>query len=57
MGIIDGISGGFPCSLDLVCRPHEDDMKYNIENGDDWIDGGTVINDCMLHELVLKDGE
>ena len=33
MSIIDGVSGSFPCSLDLVCRPHEDakDVFINQE--------------------------
>lgn len=50
---IDGVSG-IP-SMDLVCRPHPDDKQYHIDNEENWIEDGTVINDeCMLHELWYK---
>lgn len=55
MSTIDGVSGGFPCAIDLVMRPHEDDKQYNIDNGDDYIEDGTCINDdTMLHEIIFK---
>jgi hypothetical protein len=51
--IIDGQSGGFPCALDLVCRPHPEDKAYHIIEGEDWIEDGTVLNaDVLLHELL-----
>lgn len=51
--IIDGVSGGFPVALDLVCRPHPDDKAYMQAEGEDWIEDGTVINESsMLHELL-----
>lgn len=52
---IDGAAGGFPCSLDLICRPHPDDKAYCIENGEAWVEDGTVINsNDMLHELLYR---
>lgn len=52
---IDGCAGGFPCSLDLVARPHPDDKCYNIENGDRWIEDGTILNDdCHLHDYFHR---
>ena len=56
MSIIDGVSGSFPCSLDLVCRPHEDDKDFDISEGEKWIEDGMVINECMLHEEILERG-
>ena len=44
LNIIDGTSSTFPCSIDLVLRPHPDDKQYHIENGDDYIEDGTCIN-------------
>jgi len=48
---IDGRSGGFPCALDLVARPHPDDKQFAIDNDDKYIEDGTVINDCLLNKL------
>ncbi|MFP0271508.1 hypothetical protein [Acinetobacter baumannii] len=53
---IDG-RGVFP-AIDLVIRPHPDDKQYHIDNGDDYIEDGTVINDdVLLHELFYKKAE
>ena len=54
MNIFDGTSGSFPAAIDLVVRPHPDDKQFYIDNGDNYIPDGTVINDCMLHELIFK---
>lgn len=55
--IVDGSSGSFDCSLDLVCRPHPDDKEYSISEDEDWVEDGTVLNDeHMLHELLYGDG-
>lgn len=55
MSILDGCSGGFPASVDLVLRPHPDDKQYCTENGENWIVGGQVINDDVhLHEIVFN---
>jgi hypothetical protein len=55
MNIFDGSCGGFPAAIDLVLRPHEDDKQYNIDNGDNWIVDGQVINDdCHLHEIIYS---
>ena len=51
--IIDGVSGGFPASIDLVLRPHPEDKQFNIDNGDNWVEDGMCINDdIMLHEAL-----
>ena len=48
---LDGHAGGFPCSLDLVCRPHPDDKQFYIDEDEDWIEDGMVINDdVLLHD-------
>ena len=57
MNIIDGTSGSFPCAIDLVLSPHEDDKQFSIDNGENYMEAGMVINNCMLHEVVLSDGE
>lgn len=52
MNIIDGTSAALP-SFDLVVRPHPDDKKFHIDNGDDWYEDGQVINDCYLHDMLF----
>jgi hypothetical protein len=55
--VIDGVSSAMPCSMDLVLSPHPDDKQFNIDQGENWIEAGMVINDCHLHELLYrKDG-
>lgn len=50
LNLFDGTTMGFP-ALDLVARQHPDDKQYHIDNGENWIEDGTVINgDSMLHE-------
>lgn len=49
--MIDGVSGGFPCSIELVLRPHPDDKQYCIDNDEQWVEDGMCINDDVyLHE-------
>lgn len=56
LNMFDGCSGGFPCAVDLVMRPHEDDKQFNIDGGDDYVLDGQVINDdCYLHDLFYKE--
>jgi hypothetical protein len=51
LNIFDGTSMGFP-ACDIVLRPHPEDKAYHIQEEEDWIEDGTVINgDCMLHEM------
>ena len=53
--MIDGYSSGFPCALDLVCRPHPDDKKFDQEDGLDWVKDGTVINSGgLLHDRLYN---
>lgn len=53
LNIIDGTSSGLP-SMDLVLRPHPDDMKFNLDNGNDYYEDGMVINaDCYLHDMLF----
>jgi len=55
LGAIDGCSGGFPCAIDLVMKPHMEDKDYHTPNGENWVEPGQVINDdVMLHELFVK---
>lgn len=54
--MIDGGSGGFPCALDLVARPHPDDKAYHQAEGEPWVEDGTVLNASdQLHELLARD--
>ena len=56
MNIFDGTCGGFPAAIDLVLRPHENDKQYCIDNDEDWIVDGMVINDDVhLHEMIYKE--
>lgn len=49
--MIDGCSSAFPCSVDLVMRPHPDDKAFLIEEGENWVGDGMVINsDVALHD-------
>ena len=51
--IFDGVNGGMP-AFDIVASPHPDDKEFHRAEGEDWIEPGTVINDCMLHELLYR---
>lgn len=53
--MIDGVSGAVPCAFDLVARPHPDDKAVLQREGRDWIENGTVVNDCMLHEAFYRE--
>lgn len=56
LSAIDGCAGGLPFSIDLVARVHQDDKQFHIDNGDKWIEDGTVLNaDCMMHDLLHKE--
>lgn len=58
LNIIDGMSGSFDCAIDLVMRPHPDDKRFKIDEGDDYIESGTIINDDVyLRELLFKGRE
>lgn len=37
MNIFDGTSGGFQCAVDLVLRPHPDDKKFHVDEGENWV--------------------
>lgn len=55
MNIFDGTCGGFPAAIDLVLRPHEDNKQYCVDNDENWIVDGQVINDdCHLHSMIFK---
>ena len=41
-------------AFDIVASPHPDDKEYHRSAGEDWIEPGAVINDCMLHELLYR---
>lgn len=52
--MIDGVSGAFPCCLNLVCDPHQEDKQYCIDNDENYVEDGMVINNTMLHELLYE---
>jgi hypothetical protein len=55
LNIIDGTSSGFPAAISLQMEPHPDDKQYNIDNGEQWVENGQIINDdIMLHDLYYK---
>jgi hypothetical protein len=53
LNIFDGTTA-LP-AFDIVAAPHPDDKQYHIDNDENWIEPGTIINDCMLHELFHKE--
>lgn len=52
LSTLDGCSPAM-CGIDLVLRPHEDDKQFCIDEGENWIEDGTVISD-MLHEHFCR---
>lgn len=53
---LDGVSGGFPCAIDLVMSPHPEDKQFHIDEGDNYVEEGMCINDNIyLHDLLYKD--
>lgn len=52
--IIDGETLALP-GFDLVARPHPDDKPYDIENGVDFVEDGTVINDGVSLGMLLQE--
>ncbi len=58
LSVIDGGSGGFPCAIDLVLRPHPEDKDYWITEGENWVEDGQVINNVTnLHDYYFKRGQ
>lgn len=53
LGIFDGITGELP-AFDIVTAPHPDDKDYHIKNGNRYVEPGTIINDCHLHDEYYK---
>ncbi len=53
LNIFDGTSMALP-AMDLVLRPHADDMEFHKAEGDNWYEPGQVINDTMMHEEFYK---
>jgi hypothetical protein len=55
LNIIDGTSCGFPAAISLQMEPHRDDKQYNIDNDENWVEPGQIINDdVMLHDQYYK---
>lgn len=48
LAMLDGSSVDI-VAFDLVARPHEDEKQWHIDRGENWVEDGTVISDC-LHE-------
>ena len=54
LNIFDGTTMDLP-GFDIVARPHPEDKQYCIDEGENYFEDGTVINDdCMLHELFYS---
>lgn len=54
LNIFDGTTAALP-AFDIVARPHPDDKRYYQENGENYIEDGTILNDdCMLHDLYYR---
>lgn len=53
LAYIDGATLNGP-TMDMVVRPHPSDKAFCISKGENWIENGTVINNCPLHELFFK---
>ena len=54
LSLIDGCSS-MP-SMDIVLRPHPDDMEFCKSEGMDWYVDGMAINDnCLLHEFFHQE--
>lgn len=51
LNVIDGGTLSFPCSMDLVLRPHPEDKEFNVANGEKYVVDGMMLNeDILLHE-------
>ena len=51
--VIDGVSG-LP-AFDLAAQPHPDDKQFHIDEDENWIEPGTVINsDDYLHDRLYE---
>lgn len=48
LSLLDGETLDIP-GIDLVFQPSEEDKQYHIENGENWVEPGTVVSD-WLHE-------
>ena len=52
--MIDGSSSVPP--LSLVAMSSDEDKEYSVENGENWVENGTVLNDdVMLHECYYSE--
>jgi len=38
-----------------TCRALADFWEYHRGEGEDWIEPGTLINDCSLHEMLYRE--
>lgn len=53
LSMIDGCTD-LP-AFDIVVRPHPDDKQFCIEEGENYMPDGLVINDdCHMHELFCR---
>lgn len=52
MNIFDGCSGGLP-AFDIIVRPHPDDKQFHIDEDENYFEDGMLVNDCMLHEILI----
>lgn len=54
LAMFDGCNPGIP-TMDIVMRPHPEDKQFFIDNCEDWIEDGMIINDDVsLHDMWHK---
>lgn len=56
LSTLDGCSTDLP-SFDLVAQPHPDDKAYHKKNGEDWIEPGTTISNCLHEHFYARPNE
>ncbi|MNU27288.1 hypothetical protein D3C71_156740 [compost metagenome] len=50
LALLDGTTLDIP-GIDLVFQPDEEDKEYYIQNGENWIEPGTVVSTTLRHHF------
>jgi hypothetical protein len=50
LSVLDGSTLEIP-GVDLVFQADEEDKQYHIENGENWIEPGTVVSDTLRYHF------
>lgn len=56
LAMLDGSSEGIPC-VDLVFQPTDAAKDYDIKQGQNWIEPGTVVADTLHDHFYWRDKE